>query len=804
MPRHATLCNIAGLALILAAGSLALAAKRAPPAVAAAPPPAWPPKMLADAQAGPLAGVDSVVFATRGVGKDGHWYANFGYWSQNEHQMMFGQPLGGRLCRLDLRSGKVSTILDDPAGGIRDPQLSYDAKKILFSYRKGGSLYYHLYEIDLDGSNLRQITDGPRDDIEPIYLPCGDILFCSSRCNRWVQCWMVQVAIMYRCGLDGGNIHPISCNVEQDNTPWMMPDGRVLYMRWEYVDRSRVQFHHLWTANPDGTGAMVYFGNMHPGTVMLDAKPIPGTNKVLSVFSPGHGQKEHAGRLAIVDPDAGPDELKWVRFAGNAGNLRDPYPLTKDLFLAAEGDRIVLIDSQGRAEEIARTGQPGMWAHEPRPVMARPREPIIAPRTDYSQATGRLLLADVTHGRNMAGVAQGQIKKLLVIETLPKPVNFSGTMEPLSLGGTFTLERILGTVPVEPDGSAYFEIPALRPVFFVALDANGMSVKRMQSFVSVMPGETTSCAGCHENRTDTAASIPAAATLAMRKPPARIEPVADVPDVIDFTRDVQPILDRNCTRCHSSRAKDAPPKLLSLDGGRSPWYSQSYAALMIRGLVSHGRDAQGNIAPRAIGTSASRLMKYLDGSHNNVKLTPREYRTVSLWIETGATYPGTYASLGTGMIGQVRPDGDVLNRRCASCHAPDKGKTAAPRFRTDGELLCNLTEPGRSLILLAPLAKGAGGWGICRTEAAPGPVFASTDDADYRKLLANIEGARQNLLKITRFDMPSFRPNAPYVREMKRYGILPESINPERDPINVYATDQAYWKSFWFQPEKAK
>ena len=803
MPRHASILNVTGL--VLAMGSLALAAKKPPPGGPAAPPQAWPPKMLADAQAGPLAGVDSVIFATRGVGSDGHWYANFGYHVTNDKQMMFGQPLGGRLCRLDLRTGKVSTIFDDPAGGVRDPQLSYDARKILFSYRKGPSRYYHLYEIDIDGANLRQITDGPRDDIEPIYLPCGDILFCSSRCNRWVQCWMVQVAVMYRCGPDGSNIHPISCNVEQDNTPWMMPDGRVLYMRWEYVDRSRVKFHHLWTANPDGTSAMVYFGNMHPGTVMLDAKPIPGTSKVVSVFSPGHGRKEHAGQLAIVDPDAGPDDLKWVRFISKSGDSRDPYPLTKDLFLAAEGSRIVLIDAQGRVEELARADGPGMWAHEPRPVVARPREPVIAPRTDYSQATGSLLLANVNHGRNMAGVEAGQIKKLLVLETLPKPVNFSGTMEPLSLGGTFTLERILGTVPVEPDGSAYFEVPALRPVFFVALDANNMSVKRMQSFVSVMPGETTSCAGCHENRTDTATPNPT--SLAMRKPPAGIEPIAGVPDVIDFTRDVQPILDRNCTRCHSSRRNDPPPKLLSLDGDRGQWYSHSYAGLMLRGMVAHGRDAEGNLPPRSIGASASRLMKQLDGSHNDVKLTPLEYKTVRLWIETGATYPGTYAALGTGMTGKISPDRDTLQRRCASCHAGGKAgqaKAAAPRFRTDDELLCNLTAPARSFLLLAPLAKGAGGWGICKSDEAPNGVFASTDDPDYRKLLANVEGVRQNLQRITRFDMPDFRPNAPYVREMKRFGILPEAADPAQGRIDVYAADRAYWKSFWFQPEKAK
>jgi len=802
MLRHATLCNIAGLVLVL--GSLALPAKQTPAAGPKAPPPAWPPKMLADALAGPLAGLDSVVFATRGVGNDGHWYANFGYHVNNDAQMMFGQPLGGRLCRLDLRTGKVSTILDDPAGGVRDPQLSYDARRILFSYRKAPSRYYHLYEIDLDGKNLRQITNGPRDDLEPIYLPGGDILFCSSRCNRWVQCWFTQVATMYRCGPDGSNIHPVSCNIEQDNTPWMMPDGRVLYMRWEYVDRSRVQYHHLWTANPDGTSAMVYFGNMHAGTVMLDAKPIPGTSKVISVFSPGHGQLEHAGRLAVVDPDAGPDEQKWVRFVGKGGNFRDPYPLTKDLFLAADGNRIVLIDGQGDTVEIAHADGPGMWAHEPRPVLARPREPVIAPRTDYSQATGRLLLADATHGRSMAGVAPGQIKKLLVLETLPKPANFSGTMEPLSIGGTFTLPRILGTVPVEPDGSAYFEIPALRPVFFVALDANDMSVKRMQSFVSVMPGETTSCAGCHENRTD--AAPPARTSLAMRKPPARIEPVSDVPDVIDFTRDVQPVLDRKCTRCHNSRRSDPPPKLLSLAGDRGQWYSHSYAALMLRGLVSHGRDSQGNTPPRGIGTSASRLMKHIDGSHNDVKLTPLEHKTVRLWIETGATYPGTYAALGTGMV-EAHPDGDALQRRCASCHTfrrVDKANEFTQQFATNGETFYNLTDPNRSLMLLAPLAKTAGGWEICKGDKVPHGIFASTDDPDYRKLLANVEAAREELNRITRFDMPNFRPNAPYVREMKRFGILPEALDPAQGPIDVYATDQAYWKSFWFLPEKAK
>ncbi|MBC7337401.1 MAG: PD40 domain-containing protein, partial [Clostridia bacterium] len=178
-------------------------------------------------------------------------------------------------------------MLDDPRGGIRDPQVHYDGRKILFSYRKGGTHPFHLYEINVDGTGLRQLTDGSDDDIEPTYCPDGSIIFCSSRCRRFVNCWYTRVAVLYRCDADGKNIRPLSSNNDHDNTPWMLPDGRVLYMRWEYVDRSQVHFHHLWTMNPDGTFQTVFFGNMYGGVAMLDAKPIPNTNKVVVSWSPG-------------------------------------------------------------------------------------------------------------------------------------------------------------------------------------------------------------------------------------------------------------------------------------------------------------------------------------------------------------------------------------------------------------------------------------------------------------------------------------------------------------------------------------
>ncbi|MBM4079273.1 MAG: hypothetical protein FJ278_06205, partial [Planctomycetes bacterium] len=168
-------------------------------------------------------GVQDIIFATRQEEPDGHWYANFSYWSSSPTRRMYHD--GGSLRRLNLKTGEVTKLIDEPTGGVRDPQLHYDGKRILFSYRKGGQPFYHLYEMNVDGTGLRQITDGPFDDIEPSYLPDGGIVFCSTRCNRMVNCYYVRVAIVHRCDADGSNIRPLSCNIEQDNTPWPLPDG---------------------------------------------------------------------------------------------------------------------------------------------------------------------------------------------------------------------------------------------------------------------------------------------------------------------------------------------------------------------------------------------------------------------------------------------------------------------------------------------------------------------------------------------------------------------------------------------------
>ncbi len=667
------------------------------------------------------ADVEEIIFAARPYGPDGHYYANFGYYCYDPAEKAYVD--GGQLCRLNLQSGQTTVLLDDPTGGVRDPQVHYDGEKILFSYRKGGTEHYHLFEINADGTGLRQLTDGPCDDIEPTYLPDGDLVFCSSRCNRWVACWKVPVAILYRCDADGGDVRMLSSNAVTENTPAVLPDGRLLYTRWEYNDRSQLCYHHLWTINPDGTGQMTYFGNMHPmgmpynlasqkgnavtynnvpgAVAMLDAKPIPGTRDVLASFSPGHGRREHQGFVTVIDPRRGPDEQSSARRIHPDGAWRDPYPLSSTAFLVARERTLQLMDDQGKTRVLYTLAHPRaeMRLHEPVPLRPRQRERIIGPRRDPSKTTGRLILADVNRGRNTVGVEPGEVKKLLVLEQLPAPFHNSPGFDGISLWGPFTIARILGTVPVETDGSAHFEVPAMRSLFFVSLDENDLSVKKMQSFVTVQPGEVTACVGCHEPRTVSPANPGRNTLLALRRGPSRIEPVPGVGPIVDFRRHVQPILDRHCVECHGP---DDPDGGIQLDGGRGvPSHGSgrvltSYVTLVRQlGEVVDGRNAHGNRSPRTIGSSASKLMTRVDGSHYKVRVSPTEATILRLWLDSGAVANGTYAIM-------------------------------------DG-------------------------------------------------------GTPQ-------------RPSSQYIREMRRYGILPLDLDTTASPIDVYTTDEAYWQSFWYRP----
>jgi hypothetical protein len=349
----------------------------------------------------------------------------------------------------------------------------------------------------------------------------------------------------------------------------------------------------------------------------------------------------------------------------------------------------------------------------------------------------------------------------------------------------------------------------------------------MQSFMTVKPGETTSCVGCHEPRTQTPVNHGKSTVMALRSGPNKVTPIPGVPEVFDFPRDIQPILDKHCLKCHDYDKRKGG---VILTGDHGPMFSHSYVTLTIWRQVTDGRNRpQSNYAPYALGSAASPLMHKIEKHHNDVKLSAHERRMVQLWIDSGAAYPGTYAALGNGMVGgyaenrlnhtdfdwpSTKAAADVMKTRCDSCHTGNRGLPHAladeiglsfwqpswtdPRLRFSRHLMFNLSRPDKSVILLAPLAKEAGGYGMCKIKDTENAIFESTDDTGYKAILAMCTDGKAYLEKIKRFDMPGFTPPVAYYREMKRYGVLPKELAANTE-IDIYATDQAYWQSLWYK-----
>ncbi|MDO5310140.1 MAG: hypothetical protein Q4G03_11715 [Planctomycetia bacterium] len=842
---------------------------------------------------------EEIVYCTRKPATDPHWYANYGYYADNSCRYPFPLGSGGGLYAYNVKTGQTRTIFEDPQGNIRDPQVHYDGKQILFSYLPAGKYHFSLFVINSDGSGLRQLTgigeDAPLqlpegvepstdsaarasaaplgyhrdfappgwDDYEPTWLPDDSIVFCSTRAKRYVQCWLTQVGTLYRLYPDG-TLRALSCNIEQDNTPRVLPNGQIIYMRWEYVDRSQVNYHHLWTMGQDGTRQMVFYGNLNPGTSMLEPKPIPNADggKIVCTFSPWHGFPEHYGYVTVVDPRLGPDAPEGAKRVSKKRHYSDPYAFDERLFMACNYDRLVLMDDRGRESTLFQLPEEqreaGFWVNEPQPLAPREREPLLSDSTNYNDPMGTIAMANVYHGRKMADVPVGTIKKLLVYETLPKPIHYSGGMDLMSFYGTFTLERLLGSVPVTPEGAAYFRVPANRPIFFLAMDENDRCVKRMHSFTSVMPGERLSCVGCHENRTETVADDEHNRLLKlMERAPAEIEPIDDVPDVYSFTRDVQPILDRYCLECHNPDREEGG---FNISGHWSPMYTIGYAQMSWLQLFGDNRNrAQSNFEPYEIGSGSSRLLQMIREGHAGVQMDPKDYKILSYWIDAGANYAGTYAAELSGGIGyylentpvhneQAWPETkamhEAITRRCDTCHTPidqekgfgrydlytDNYSPRNPHEATDSFIphdlaqangrysrfeIFDLSYPEMSKVLRAPLARDAGGLGKC--QAASGQVvFADVNDPDYQTILSALQRGRRYIIEEDNRpemlvpsenngpDCPQrYVPRWAYLREMIRYGLLPVDCDPNAT-YDPYQLDRIYWESLWYRPNDAQ
>ena len=805
---------------------------------------------------------DEIVFTMRGQSPDAHWYGNFGrypdpylgYTKENSPLrklkysfnagMLAENPKdgrtdncafskdGGKLVKFNIKTGEIKELLSDPTGGVRNVCVDYDADKMLYSYRKGGTDQYHLYEMSIDGSSpkLFPFSGKEFDDIEATYLPNGDVVFVSTRCQRTVPCWMVDVAILHRWYADDGIVRQISANIDQDNTPWPTSDGRLIYMKWEYVQKSQLNFHGLWKKDPNGANDMVFFGNDIPWGLLIDAKPFGAKNKYAFSYSTNHGRRDHQGQIAVIDNPRNPGDYKAMKFVSDDhpnGLYSTPFPVAENYILASYENKLCVFDTQGHMFELPLPESfkpfPNTMIFDAQPVRKRPRPQMPADMADYDTDEATVVVVDAALGRNMDGIKSSDIKKLLVVEVMPNITHLFGGTEPISMRGTFTFERPLGTVNVEDDGSAHFKAPANRALSFVALDKDGNAIKRMQSFTNFVNGTTTSCIGCHEMR-DMAPPPIKNKLKALRRPADKIVPLDGISprEVIDFVRDVQPILTRHCAPCHNPQKFAAK---IDLTDGMGPMFPSSYFYLRTRRQIKDGDDRDGKLPPYTFGSGGSRIMKKIGGKHKGVKLSPAELQLMKRWLDLGATASQSGACVESGMVGyyysniMLRADEDwpetaemkkAFDTRCASCHygkkflpsmiSGDKREVPAwmfqwendeksPRIRMSHHAAFNTKTPENSSVLMAPLAVEAGG----RAKSGAHPViFRDKSDPDYQKIRAAINRAHEYIKNENpRYTDANYKPRGAYYGALIRRGIIKKDDSLEN--FNAFEADKKYW-----------
>jgi len=586
---------------------------------------------------------------------------------------------GGPLKTIDLaHNGETRVVVDPgPEGRLRDPDVHFDGKRVLFSMRKNIRDNYHIYEVNADGSGLKPLTSAEAVfDIDPIYLPDDSIVFTSSREPKYCMCNIHIMGNLFRMKGDGANIHQIGKSTLFEGHPSLLPDGRVIYYRWEYIDRNFGNAEGLWTVNPDGTNHAGYYGNNTPsGGVVLNPMAIPGTDLVLCILGSCHDRPW--GAMAMLDRSRGVDGKAPIlrtwpadaigrvgdpggpnggfdTFSGVNPKYEDPYPLSDKYFLCSrmtgQGEKmgIYLVDVFGNEILLHSEGE---GCYDPMPLHPHPRPPVIPTHRDYNNSNGYIYVQNVYEGTHMKDVKPGSVKYLRVIESPEKRFwtdpgwNGQGVERPGMSWHDFNNKRILGTVPVEADGSASFALPSDRFVYFQLLDQNGMMIQSMRSGTTVQSGEWVGCVGCHDERRAAPPSLNKANLLALKRPPSKLEGWHGAPRMFNYRLDVQPVFDRNCVKCHDY-GKEAGKKLV-LAGDRGLIFNASYVNLWTKGALSVvGAGPPETKQAYSWGSHASRLIHFREGTnkHADVKISADDMEKITTWVDLNAPYYPSYAS----------------------------------------------------------------------------------------------------------------------------------------------------------------
>ncbi len=623
---------------------------------------------------------------------------------------------GGNLCVLDLKDGSVKDLLppEMSRGVFERFDVSFDANKILFAWKSGAREGYRIYEVGADGTGLRQLTfpqadeaDLVRrygqgyhhgtDDMSPCYLPDGGIAFVSTRCQYGTLCDAPDdftTTVLFRMDADGKNLRQLSTSALSEQTPVMLEDGRLLYARWEYVDKGAVSTKCLWAMRPDGSGSAEVYGNdIAFPTTMTQARGIPGTADGYVMIGAPHYPQNGVGTVIRLDmrknirsrepmtyltpyvdirAEGGFDfqraDGSWYRDRNGSGPLfRDPYPLSKEFVLVAHKPAgpshpdpraygLYLLDERGGTHLLHRDPEISCWV--PYPLVPRPVPPVLASTRDAKLIAAKLarcVVTDVYHG--LEGVPRGTIKHIRVLEQRPRPWTarryydgdeYDQQHAVVSKDAALGLKVQHGIVPVEEDGSANFLVPADAGIYLQVLDENYMAVQTERTFVNYMAGEVRSCIGCHETPQSAArAGARAGTPKALLRAPSVPGPQPGETTgrrALDYAQDVQPVWNKHCLDCHSG-AK--PEGGLNLSGDMTELFNVSYENLVperrkgrfdrnvLGPVIGENHPKTGNVEylpARALGSHASVLVAML--SKGKVKLAdPRQAERAAKLIE---------------------------------------------------------------------------------------------------------------------------------------------------------------------------
>lgn len=631
-------------------------------------------------------GLEEILFIKRITYTSDHYYTEYinSRWTP-----------GGGVYVLSLRDGTVRPLTTDLPGGVFGRlDLSWDARRVLFDWKAAEDAGYRIYEVGIDGTRPRQVLAPPEDeaatveryhqryhngsdDMHPCYLPDGGVVFVSTRCRTSTLCDgsdSFTTTVLYRVEADGTGLRQLSYGALSEATPSVLPDGRLMYTRWEYVDKGAVGAKGLWAIRPDGSGSSEVYGNDVPfPPTMIQGRAIPGEPNGYVALGCPHYPQNALGTIIAVNTshplrtdepmtyltpdvkvlaewgwdfaDADPAGTTVQDGSGQGPLFRDPYPLGNGGFLVAHKPRgfgtaytpngygLYALLPDGALEPLYHDPEISSW----QPVPLRPRSvpPVIAGALDPALAArglARCLVADVYRG--MEGVERGTIRHLRILEQMPRPWSarrfgdvfvdeYDQQHAVVSKDTALGLKVLHGVVPVDEDGSAHFLVPARSNVFLQALDADYLAVQTERTFVNYAPGESRSCVGCHETNTDAAPSVARAVPLALTREPS--EPAPQPGDVtahrpLHYPTDVQPVLDRHCLECHRADRKEGG---LDLSGTETRLFSVSYESLLSERRGARTDRVEPDLVP-TIGENHPKTgnVRYLParslGSHNSV------------------------------------------------------------------------------------------------------------------------------------------------------------------------------------------